>query len=170
MTPEKRLVNNILRLSPVTIGITQGIVQDTDGLTCAVSIGDAVIKGVRLRASLTERERQILIVPKVGSAVTVGSLTGDYADMVVLQVDEADSVVINGGHLGGLINIEDLTSKINELIEAFNSHTHDIAPGAIKTVGTSAAQSNAGAVEVPKISKPARKLDRNDYEDNRIKH
>lgn len=170
MTPERRLADNILRLTPVTLWMTQGIVKATDGLTCTVVIGDAEIAGVRLRASLSERDRQILAVPKTGSAVTLGSLSGDLNELVVLQVDEVESVTVNGGGLGGLINIEALTDKINELVDAFNAHTHTIPSGTIATAGSATAQSNPSAVKVPAVSKRAARLDRKDYEDDKIKH
>lgn len=53
----------------------------------------------------------MLVTPKVGSAVTIGSLSGDLRELVVLQVDHIETIVINGGKLGGLINIGQLTKK-----------------------------------------------------------
>lgn len=170
MTPEKRLADNIRRISPVALWITQGVVESVDGQTCTVSIGEATFSGIRLRASLTDRERQILLVPKVGSAVTLASLSGDFNDMVVVQVDEVETVTVNGGKLGGLVNIETLTEKINELVEVFNSHTHTITPGTINTTGSAAAQSNPSPVTVPAVGRKARKLNRKDYEDDKITH
>ena len=170
MTPEKRLADNIKKLLPVSLWITQGEVISIDGLICTVKIGDADIEGVRLRASLTEREKEILIVPKIGSAVTLGCLTADLNNLVVLQVDEVESIIVNGGKLGGLVNIQELTDKINALVDAFNSHTHTVAIGSIKTTGSATAQSNAAPVNVPAITQKAEKLNRKDYEDETIKH
>ena len=101
MTPEKRLADNIKRLNPTSMWMTQGEVTATDGVTCTVRIGDAELEGIRLRASLSDRDRQMLVVPKIGSAVTLGCLTADLNNMVVLQVDEIESITINGGELGG---------------------------------------------------------------------
>ena len=170
MTQERRLAENIRRISPVSMWITQGVVAAVDGLTCTVEIGDARIEGVRLRASVTDRERQLLVVPKVGSAVTLGSLSSDLNDLVVVQVDEVESIVINGGSLGGLVNIETLTDKINELVDAFNRHTHRIEAGGIQTVGSAAAQSNAVPVDVPAVGRKASRLNRRDYEDDKVMH
>ena len=170
MTPERRLAENIKRLTPTAMWLTQGEVISVKDMTCTVKIGDAEVEGVRLRASLTDRERQILIVPKVGSAVTLGCLTADLNNLVVLQVDEAESITINGGELGGLVKIQELTDKINALVDAFNSHTHTIATGGIKTTGSAAAQTNAAPVMIPAISKKAAKLNKKDYEDETIKH
>lgn len=170
MTPERRLAENIRRMNPVAMWITQGVVAAVDGLTCTVEIGDAQIEGIRLRASLTDRERQMLIVPKVGSAVTLASLSGDFNDMVIVQVDEVETVTINGGQLGGLVNIGALTDKINELVDAFNRHTHTVPAGSITTVGSATAQATTTPVSVPAPASKAAKLDRKDYEDDKITH
>lgn len=170
MTPERRLADNIKRLNPTSMWLTQGEVVAVEDLTCTVKIGDAEIEGVRLRASLTGRDRQILTVPKVGSCVTLGCLTADLNNLVVLQVDEVEKVIVNGGKLGGLIDIAILTDKINELVDAFNRHTHTIEIGAIQTQGSSTSQANMAAVTVPAVSIPAQALNRNDYEDKAVVH
>lgn len=146
--------------------LTQGEVVAVEDLTCTVKIGDAEIEGVRLRASLTGRDRQILTVPKVGSSVTLGCLTADLNNLVVLQVDEIEKIIVNGGELGGLIKIQELTDKINALVEAFNSHTHLLPAGAVIT----SAGPSTNPVNVPAITKKAAKLNKKDYEDETIKH
>lgn len=135
--------------------VYQGIVRAVDGLTCEVEIGGIIIPGVRLRASLSEQEAHLLITPAVGSAVIVGSLSGDLAELVVLAVDRVESVVINGGRLGGLVNIEALTTKLNELVAAVNSHVHT--------------SSGKGAPTTPPVSQ-AQSFTASDYEDATIKH
>jgi hypothetical protein len=74
-------------------------------------------------------------------------------NLVVVAVDVAESITINGGKLGGLINIEALTSKLNELVRVFNSHTHTAPNGPTTPPTTTANQ-----------------LQRKDYEDEKIKH
>ncbi len=170
MTPERRLADNIKRLQPEKLWMTQGEVVSIDGLTCTVKIGDAEIEGVRLRASLTEREREILVVPKIGSSVTLGCLTADLNNPVVLQVDEIESITINGGQLGGLIKIQELTDKINELVDKFNTHTHTLDTGTVQVEGTAVKQANISPITVPSVTSKAAKLNKNDYEDDTIKH
>lgn len=142
-----------------TISIYQGIVKSVDGNLCEVTMGNINIPGVRLKASELDDDGLMLITPKVGSAVTIGSLSGDLTELVVLQVDHIETIVINGGKLGGLINIGQLTDKINELVESFNSHTHQVTvshPG--------------GTFTTVKPMESAKTFDKGDYEDVKIKH
>ena len=135
------------------MSILQGIVKSVSGCTCEVEIGSLLVPDVRLRASETDDNGEMLIVPKVGTAVIVGSLSGDYANLVVLSVDHVESITINGGKLGGLVNIEDLTKKINELIKVVNNHTHQGTHGPTG----------------PLLTK-AQEFKKTDYEDVTIKH
>ena len=142
-----------------TISIYQGIVKSVDGNLCEVTVGNINIPGVRLKASELDDDGLMLITPKVGSAVTIGSLSGDLTELVVVQVDHIETIVINGGKLGGLINIGQLTDKINELVESFNSHTHQVTvshPG--------------GTFTTVKPMESAKTFDKGDYEDDKIKH
>lgn len=135
------------------VTILQGIVKEVSGVTCTVEIGSLTVSDVRLRASEKQEETQILITPAIGSAVILASLSGDMTNLVVVAVDVAESITINGGKLGGLINIEALTAKLNELVQVFNSHTHTAPNGPTTPPTTSANQ-----------------LQRKDYEDEKIKH
>lgn len=141
------------------ITIYQGIVNSVEGCLCEVQVGGIAIPNVRLRASELDDDGEMLVTPKVGSAVTVGSLSGDLAQLVVLQVDHIETIVINGGKLGGLINIEQLTKKINEFVATFNSHTHDVTvshPG--------------GTFTTIKPASSASSFKKGDYEDEKITH
>ncbi len=57
MTPERRLAENIRRINPTAMWLTQGEVTATDGVTCSVKIGDAELEGIRLRASLSDVDK-----------------------------------------------------------------------------------------------------------------
>ena len=80
-----------------------------------------------------------------------------------------DGVVFNGGSLGGLIKVEDLTSKINELIDAFNNHTHVLPTAAVAVAGSPSAQSNPAPITVPAITSKHTKVKRGDYENEKVK-
>lgn len=168
MDNNKRLADNIRQLlGGQRITIYQGIVKSVEGITCTVSFGALDVDGVRLRASLSENGSNLLVKPKTGTAVVVGSLSGDLSQLAVLAVDEAESITvngeitINGGKLGGLINIEALTEKINAVIDTFNSHTH-----LVNTTGSATAQSGTAQA----VTSKAAKLNKQDYEDKKVTH
>lgn len=167
MTEEQRLIRNLREaVGPAPIAVYQGIVVSVEDITCTVRFGEMDVAGIRLRASEADQDAQMLVVPKAGSAVIVGSLSGDLSQLVVLRVDAIERIEINGGQLGGLINIESLTDKINALVDAFNGHTHTIPSSAI----TCGPYPNSTPVTVPAITSKASKLDKSDYEDDTVKH
>ena len=167
MTQEQRLLNNLKNaVGPAPIAVYQGIVVSVEGITCTVRFGDMDVAGVRLRASEASEDAQMLIVPRVNSAVIVGSLSGDLTQLAVLSVDAIERIEINGGQLGGLINIDALTDKINALVEAFNNHTHSIPPGGVVCGNLP----SDGPTNVPAVLTKASRLSKNDYEDDTIKH
>ena len=167
----RRLRDNLKAIAgSEKIAIYQGIVTAVDGDTCSCRLDNIEIDGIRLRASLAKTEKRILITPKVGSAVILGSLSGDFSSLVALQVDEVERIEINGGELGGLVNIEALTDKINSLVEAFNSHTHSLPTGTVNVQGSSGPAANAAPISVPAVAKKADRFDSRDYEDDKIRH
>ena len=122
---------------------------------------------MRLRASELDDDRQMLVTPKVGSAVTVGSLSGDLSQLVVLQVDHIETIVINGGNLGGLINIEQLTSNLNAIEDDINNLKN------VMTSWTPAPQDGGAALKsaiTAWAGQPLTKSERGDYEDETVKH
>ena len=64
-----------------SISICQGIVKSVEELTCTVRIDNIDIPDVRLRASMSETDREVVFIPKPGSAVIVGSLSGDLTEL-----------------------------------------------------------------------------------------
>lgn len=104
---------------------------------------------------------------KVSLKISAGNVTVD-----------AKEIVFNGGNKGGLININDLTTKINEFIDKFNQHTHQvdsitvpgnglIAPtGGGNVTGSSTATEGNVKVSGSQVSK----LNQTDYEDTKVKH
>lgn len=137
-------------------------VRSVQDYTCGIEVSDIELTGVSLCATINENKNNLIIKPKIGSDVLVADLSGgEFRTLVVIQYTEVESISLNGGKLGGLINIEGLTDKINKLIDAFNNHTH-----LVKTTGTAAAQS--GMAEV--ITAPFSSLNKADYEDTKILH
>ena len=167
MTAEQRLIRNLREaVGPSPISVYQGIVVSVEDITCTVRFGEMEVSGIRLRASEADQNAQLLIVPKTGSAVIVGSLSGDLTQLAVLSVDAIERIEINGGQLGGLINIDSLTEKINALVDAFNSHIHTIPSGAV----VCGEFPSVNPVTVPAVAVKASQLNKKDYEDETVKH
>ena len=157
----RELSENLRRIfDNKAIAISTGIVKSVSGILCEVQVGKLSVPDVRLRASETADGGELLLVPKVGTAVVFGSLTGDLSQLVVLQVDHVESIkatgsiVFNDGKLGGLVNIADLTKKLNALVQSFNIHTHT---------------GNMGSQTSPPTGQ-AQKFNQSDYEDKNITH
>ena len=153
MNEYSRLKDYLKGMNGSQIAVYQGIVKKVDGVLCEVQVGNITVPDVRLRASELEDDGHMLIVPKTGTAVIIGSLSGDLSQLAVLQVDHVESIVVNGGKLGGLVNIETLTAKINSLVDTFNNHMH------VGAHGTTSAPTAKAA-----------RFSRSDYEDSTIKH
>ena len=150
-------------------GIFTAKVLSTDGDTCCVDIDGLVVSDVRLRAVVNGEESGILVTPKTDSYVTVADLSGGrltqcvvigYSEVEKIEVDADDKIIFNGGQNKGLIQIEKLTQKLNDLVNAFKQHTHQVS-----TTGGPTAQS--GVAQPPT---PINSFNQSDYEDTNITH
>jgi len=104
--------------------------------TCTVIIDGLELPDVRLTPTTTERDDMLLLTPAIDSFVLVGSLSGDLNNLCVLTADtlasakltigdisvfiDKEGVVLNGGELGGLVKLGDVTKKINALENQLN--------------------------------------------------
>ena len=146
-----------LHQDPTTLLI--GKVASVDGLTCMIQLGSVMVEA-QLRPTALQKDGHMLMVPAVGSAVVVGSTTGDLTQLIVLAMDQAEKVEVtgkitfNGGKLGGLINVPDLTTKLNELVNHINTHTHTC---------------NMGSPTSPPLMQ-AQTFAAKDYEDKQVMH
>ena len=135
--------------------------------TCTVIDGSVPYYDVRLQC-ITGGDKGIVVIPANGSQVLMISVEGSD-EYVIIMCEKADKVlidtdteiVINGGNNGGLIKIQKLTDKINALVDAFNNHTHQV-----NTTGSATAQTGMAAAVVTK----AAKLNKSDYENEKVKH
>lgn len=146
------------------------VVSVESDTTCTIKLEeDLTVSDVRLRTVVNDEESGILITPKVGSYVLVADLSGGKkVTMVTVMYSEIDKIVINGGKNDGLINICDLTDKLNKLVDEvnalkdkFNGHTHTGTGynGAVLTINATTSKASA-----------ATKFSKDDYEDTLITH
>ena len=145
----------------------QGVVTALSDITCEVSIDGLSIPDVRLRASTAVDGAQIIVRPAVGSVVIVGSLTGDLDHLVVLSMDRAEEVIINGGKLGGLIKVQEITQKLNALESEVNNLKQLLASWVpVKGDGGAVLRGLLGSWAGKRLTLSRRE----DYEDTKVKH
>lgn len=124
------LIKSILKRYSKTKNF-EGEVVSVDELkeTCVVKPVDAPeLFGVRLKSIIGTTSSRLVIIPKVGSYVTVSVLNNIETETYVTQFSEVDkiltnceNVIYNEGSKGGLVNWPDAKvqlEKTNELLQA----------------------------------------------------
>lgn len=105
-----------------------GEVKSVEGETCTVDVAGLELDEVRLTAVNDGAEGKLLLTPKEGSMVLLTDLSGgELRDMAVVghtgvEKIEAtcEELTLNGGDNGGLVNIQDLTTKLNNIEKDIN--------------------------------------------------
>lgn len=147
-------------------GATKGVVLfPRKGSYVAVAMLSGYAAGVVV---LTEDVESIEVNINDGTklVITEDVMSLNVKDGITLDIDDS-AAVFNGGDLGGLINIEDLTSKLNNIEREINN---------LKTVFSSWApvpQDGGAALKASVSSWAGKQLTlskRGDYEDKKIKH
>lgn len=150
-------------------------VTKVDGAICTVQrlFDDMELEEVRLNCHSTENEG-VVIVPETGSMVLITSIDGrcwfvsQCSKVEKITIDATattDGIVFNGGNNDGLIQINKLTEKLNELVRAFNNHTHTGTFDGF--IGEIAATGN---IETITVSPFASDFDKSYYEDTKVTH
>jgi hypothetical protein len=154
-------------------------VKKVNDETCDVEIGDFPITCVHLAAVSDGNKNNIIVKPKVGSVVLICDKSG--GDMTWLNVVafseiasvtmKVDEIVINEGDNDGLIIIQKITDKLNDLkdtvndfITNYNSHIHTTTA----TIGVGPA---VGVISpTTSTASSAAPFNKSDYENSKIKH
>lgn len=99
----------------------QAEVLKIQGDCCEINIGGLHLSDVRLKAVADgQTEGVMLIIPAVGSRVLVGSLTGDYRDLAVLNIERFEKLLLGGDEFGGMVKVPELVKKLNLLEKEIN--------------------------------------------------
>lgn len=130
------LFTEIARKGQRNLVVFTAQVVSVQGKTCTVNIDGIDVSDVRLNPTTSEYQDEFLLTPSIGSFVLVGSLSGNLDNLCVVSYDTIDSVKItiddtslfidkngvflNGGELGGLVKLHELTDKINVLERQLN--------------------------------------------------
>lgn len=105
-----------------------GEVKSVDGESCTVDVAGLEIDEVRLAAVNDGADGKLLLTPKEGSMVLLADMSGgtlrDLAVVGFTNVEKIEATIeqitLNGGDNGGLVNIKDLTNKLNNLEKDIN--------------------------------------------------
>lgn len=151
-------------------------VESVDGEKCSVSIDGLTISDVRLRSVINGENSKILITPEQGSYVLVIDLSGgDFSNLAVIgysqiekiDVDANDKIIFNGGSNHGLVNIEELTQKLNAIEKDINTLK------SVFSAWTPVAQDGGAALKSDALTWASQQLQitqQSDYEDTNITH
>lgn len=86
-------------------------VKQITGESCTVLYGELELSEVRLKATINGSSNKLMLLPKIGSMVLVGSLSGDLKDLAVLKIDELEKVEYEQDGLN--IEIDSTSNKIS---------------------------------------------------------
>lgn len=138
---KKALIKLIEEVSPHHDCVCSVTSVNLTDLTCLCEPinGDADIVDVRL---ITDESKGFVIIPPVGSKVTVSFLNDSTA--YVSQFSTVSEIRLNGTNYDGLVKINDLVTKLNNLETRVNLIVTDLAAlatamnalGAVPVLGT----------------------------------
>lgn len=100
--------------------------KDKRIIDCTPIDGSAQLMEVPLQ-SVSESTKGICVYPAIGSFVLVGFVDNSNAyvlqcsqvEQIVCDVD--DTIIINGGDLGGMVKVGELTDRLNHIEDTFNA-------------------------------------------------
>ena len=106
-------------------------VESVEGNTCTVKVNELTISDVRLKPTTTKTEDDIMLTPVIGSDVLVGTFSGDFRNLFILQSDEISEIyckigsmtfrmnksgiVFNDGKNDGLMKIKDVVAWMQKV-------------------------------------------------------
>ncbi len=161
-----------------------GEVKSVEGETCTVNVAGLELDEVRLTAVNDGADGKLLLTPKEGSMVLLTDLSGgnlrDLAVIVYTNIEkieatfeqiaiEADSIELNGGDNGGLVNIESLKNNLDTLKNYVEALKSAIGTG-LNGVGASTAASGASGKTAFETAMAGQNINFEDMEDTKITH
>jgi hypothetical protein len=117
MSSEVKLIQTMKRSigGNNNIPLITAVVKSVDGDSCTVLYGAddnaTDLVGIRLKATIGGTANYLLVTPKVGSTVMLGSVSGDHNDLCVVKVDEIEKIELKQNDLDILIDCND--SKVS---------------------------------------------------------
>jgi hypothetical protein len=119
-----RLIDSRIRAT-----ICDGVVISVDktAFTCDVKVQETTFTDIPLRVMINS-QASFVEVPKVNTNVLITFRDANSGRPQLLEVHECeeiltkcDKVIFNDGLLGGMVKVDDLTTKLNNLEDKYNS-------------------------------------------------
>lgn len=140
-------------------------VQDT---TITVKYQGLLHENVRLVAGFSASNAVLIQKPKPGSMVLVADLSrGKFRDLIVLLQEQTEEIIINGGELGGLVKIEELTKRLNAIEKDLNNVKNAFKQWVVAPNDGGAALKTAAATWAGQTITETKQ---SDIEDEKIRH
>lgn len=125
-------MDNYAKLGEMLKGRQQGAtplfyasVVSVQGDSCTIDYAGLELDDVRLKASGTALDNKLLITPKVGTRALIGSLSGDFRELILLRADEPEKIAYTYGGLEVIIDSTDkkisLKNGDTSLIQLFDA-------------------------------------------------
>ena len=190
MNKEAKIKEGFEKLRAISSNTFAAIVDSVDKqeATCSVYTDTndkegSMIFNVRLRAAIDNQAIGLNVFPASGKCVLISRIGSadiyyitqhtEIEEVVLFVADSKitvsnNGIIVNEGENGGLIKIKELTDKLNDLIDAFKTHTHS---GVITAVtGGSGAPAVGTPGNTSKITTQVHVFQQSDYENEKIKH
>lgn len=120
-----------------------GVVQSVDNETCSVElVGGLVVSDVRLKATVSDGDKKLLLTPKIGSTVLMLSSDLTVSNLTVIAIDEVEKIEILTDSLSIVVddkvsikndsaNLMDVFSDLFALLRTFQVTTPIGPSGAV---------------------------------------
>ena len=172
MSKESEIKQLIRNISAYNSGLTlfEAEVTKSEDTECVIKYQGLEHKNVRLVCGFSQSLTTMIIKPAVGSTVLVADLSnGKMRDLVVLMVEKAETVIFNGGELGGLIKIEELKKSLDSLKKYCEALKDAVSQG-LTAVGVGTAASGSVGAQAFNSAMTGKNITIEDMEDDKIKH
>lgn len=174
MTRNEEILEALKKLVAQDPVIVPAVVKsvDKDNATCdVVDLEGNEIYDIRLRAATDNNTKGFVLLPLPESTVLLARIGYSDAHWAVFLFSLIDEIVYDNGENGGLIKIEELESRLNNLVgevnalkDKYNAHTH-------VTTGTVGATAQPGVLS-PTTSQAtaASSFNKEDFENTKFTH
>lgn len=132
MTTDEQLRNLIGRGTPARATLHWAEVIHVDEDNCTMDV-----KGISDELEYYDVSLgcgSVILIPETGSLCIIAVVEGVDTECLLISAEKVErikvkastEIVFNGGKLGGLVKVQELTDVINGVIDKFNTHTHNI--------------------------------------------